>query len=59
MTETPHSRQLIARDIADAVRLRRCLNDAVSELEIAIGFSDWNGVRRALELLQNALFEDG
>lgn len=59
MTETPEDRKLIARDIADAVRLRRCLNDAVSELEIAVGFSDWNRVRRALELLQNALSEDG
>lgn len=59
MTESPETRQLIARDIADAVRLRRCLKQVGIDLEIAIGFRDWNRVRRALELIQNALSEDG
>jgi hypothetical protein len=49
--------QLVARDIVAAVVLQKCLADALAELEIAIGFRDWNGVRRALELIREGLVD--
>jgi hypothetical protein len=57
MTVNPNHRALIVKDVADAPMLRICLREALAELEIAMGFNDWNGVRRALELIREGLRE--
>lgn len=57
MTETPERRALIVKDVVAAITLRQCLREAIPELEIAIGFRDWKGVRRALERMREALLE--
>jgi phosphopantetheinyl transferase len=56
--DTKAARQLIARDIADAVRLRRCLKQVGIDLEIAIGLRDWNSVRQAFNAIREALQQD-
>lgn len=54
-TLTPEQRKLMAADIATAPILRKCLQDALAELEIAMGFRDWKGVRRAIVAIREAL----
>ena len=51
---TPDQQKLIAKDIVDAVTLRKAIQDIRAELEIAMGFRDWRGVQRALALIEKA-----
>lgn len=56
-TLTPNHHRLLAAEIRDAVRMRDCLTEAVTELEIAIGFRDWSRAKRAVDVLRSALPE--